>query len=130
MPIRFRCPNCERMLQIARRKAGTEVLCPRCTEEVMVPAAEDDEAEADLADGTGLMEEAITSEKQARAVVFDKPTFRDASLPESSLRVDDDIPEVPIDDGVRLSRGTVVLLGILTFGLISLAFATGLLMSR
>lgn len=133
MPIRFRCPNCERMLQIARRKAGTEVQCPRCSEEVMVPAddANEPEADVDLADGTGLMEEAIAAEKHGRGVVFDKPTFRDATLPTPSLNSDDDsIPVVPIDDGIHLSRGTVALLGLVSLGLIALAFATGLMLSR
>lgn len=38
MPIQFRCPACDRMLGIARRKAGTVVKCPRCNAEVRVPA--------------------------------------------------------------------------------------------
>lgn len=38
MPIQFRCPACDRMLGIARRKAGTVVKCPRCGAEVRVPA--------------------------------------------------------------------------------------------
>jgi DNA-directed RNA polymerase subunit RPC12/RpoP len=38
MPIQFRCPACNRMLGIARRKAGTEVKCPRCTAQIRVPA--------------------------------------------------------------------------------------------
>jgi len=134
MPIRFRCPNCERMLQIARRKAGTEVQCPRCAEEVMVPAADTREADADadLADGTGLIEEPPAMEKNGRAgaVVFDKPTFREATLPTPSLTADDGIPVVPIEDGVQLARGTVAMLGLLLLGLIALAFATGLMLSR
>ena len=32
MPIRFRCPHCERLLGIARRKAGTPIRCPQCGE--------------------------------------------------------------------------------------------------
>ena len=37
MPIRFRCPHCERLLGIARRKAGTPIRCPQCGEGVTVP---------------------------------------------------------------------------------------------
>lgn len=37
MPIQFRCPACDRLLGIARRKAGTVVACPRCGVEVRVP---------------------------------------------------------------------------------------------
>jgi hypothetical protein len=37
MPIQFRCPACDRMLGIARRKAGSVVKCPRCAADVQVP---------------------------------------------------------------------------------------------
>lgn len=38
MPIQFRCPSCDRMLGIAKRKAGSTVKCPRCATDVSVPA--------------------------------------------------------------------------------------------
>lgn len=44
MPIRFRCPHCAQLMGIARRKAGTNVPCPRCAKGVVVPA--DDEYDA------------------------------------------------------------------------------------
>ncbi len=37
MPIRFRCPHCNRLLGIATRKAGTEIACPQCGVPVSVP---------------------------------------------------------------------------------------------
>ncbi|MBN9523321.1 hypothetical protein J0H58_33215 [bacterium] len=37
MPIRFRCPHCNRLLGIATRKAGTEIACPQCGVSVSVP---------------------------------------------------------------------------------------------
>ena len=37
MPIRFRCSRCNRLLGIARRKAGTETTCPHCGATIMVP---------------------------------------------------------------------------------------------
>lgn len=37
MPIRFRCPHCEKLLGIARRKAGTPIQCPQCSKTVKVP---------------------------------------------------------------------------------------------
>jgi len=40
MPIRFRCPNCERLLGIARRKAGLEIHCPQCGAGMIVPQEE------------------------------------------------------------------------------------------
>jgi hypothetical protein len=41
MPIRFRCPYCNRLLGIARRKAGTETVCPQCGKTVTVPGPDD-----------------------------------------------------------------------------------------
>jgi DNA-directed RNA polymerase subunit RPC12/RpoP len=41
MPIRFRCPHCERLLGIARRKAGSQIHCPQCGESVLVPGEDD-----------------------------------------------------------------------------------------
>lgn len=37
MPVRFRCPHCNRLLGIARRKAGTQVNCPQCDQILTVP---------------------------------------------------------------------------------------------
>ncbi len=37
MPIRFRCGYCNRLLGIARRKAGSETTCPHCGYTVTVP---------------------------------------------------------------------------------------------
>jgi phage FluMu protein Com len=37
MPIRFRCGYCNRLLGIARRKAGTETTCPHCGYTLTVP---------------------------------------------------------------------------------------------
>jgi phage FluMu protein Com len=38
MPIRFRCSQCDRLLGIARRKAGTQIRCPQCGELTTVPS--------------------------------------------------------------------------------------------
>ena len=40
MPIRFRCPTCTGLMSIARRKANAVVTCPKCGEQVVVPATE------------------------------------------------------------------------------------------
>src|SRR5262245_22647675 len=39
MPIRFRCTACGGVLSIAKRKAGSNVLCPKCAVSVVVPGA-------------------------------------------------------------------------------------------
>lgn len=41
MPIRFRCPNCQQLLGISRRKAGLVVPCPTCQKEILVPSMDD-----------------------------------------------------------------------------------------
>ena len=41
MPIRFRCPHCERLLGIARRKSGSQIRCPQCGEGISVPHEDD-----------------------------------------------------------------------------------------
>lgn len=38
MPVRFRCPHCNRLLGIARRKAGSQIDCPQCGRPLTVPA--------------------------------------------------------------------------------------------
>ncbi len=40
MPIRFRCPHCQQLLGIARRKAGTKVECPTCRTTLLVPGTD------------------------------------------------------------------------------------------
>ena len=37
MPIQFRCPNCNQMLSISTKRAGSMIVCPACTEEALVP---------------------------------------------------------------------------------------------
>src|SRR5262245_56695396 len=45
MRIRSRCKSCHQLLGIARRKSGTQVNCPTCRCQVLVPA-QDEEAAA------------------------------------------------------------------------------------
>src|SRR5262245_53589362 len=40
MPIRFRCVYCDKLLGIARRKAGAVVNCPQCNQPLIVPTPE------------------------------------------------------------------------------------------
>ncbi|WP_197453316.1 ExbD/TolR family protein [Caulifigura coniformis] len=37
MPIQFRCTTCNQLLSISRKKAGVEILCPKCTTLTRVP---------------------------------------------------------------------------------------------
>jgi hypothetical protein len=37
LDVRFKCPACNGKLVVDAQAAGTEVTCPRCNEEVLVP---------------------------------------------------------------------------------------------
>jgi DNA-directed RNA polymerase subunit RPC12/RpoP len=50
MPIRFRCGYCNKLLGIARRKAGTETTCPHCGYTITVP---EDDGEVETGEGPG-----------------------------------------------------------------------------
>ena len=47
MPIQFRCPNCNQMLSISTKRAGSKIICPACTEEALVPTPGDPTAAFD-----------------------------------------------------------------------------------
>jgi hypothetical protein len=53
MPIRFRCPHCQQLMGIARRKAGQAVQCPTCKATVTVPAEDVPDAPAPAAAAGG-----------------------------------------------------------------------------
>lgn len=61
MPIRFRCVYCDRLLGIARRKAGAVVNCPHCSEKLIVPTPDPDETVASV----GEREEVGSEEQEA-----------------------------------------------------------------
>jgi phage FluMu protein Com len=63
MPIRFRCPQCDRLLGIARRKAGTQTECPQCGKMVTVPVQDD---RTELADLDELLNPAAAANGSAR----------------------------------------------------------------
>ena len=44
MPIRFRCVYCDKLLGIAKRKAGAVVNCPQCGQPLIVPTPEPEPA--------------------------------------------------------------------------------------
>ena len=56
MPIHFRCAHCEKLLGIARRKAGSIVNCPQCEQPLIVPTPEPGEVSS-----TGLQHGAYSS---------------------------------------------------------------------
>src|SRR5215218_9900814 len=39
MPIRYRCPNCHKLLRAGSRSAGKKIACPACGDQHRVPEA-------------------------------------------------------------------------------------------
>ena len=139
MPIRFRCPKCEGLLSIARRKAGTQIVCPKCHDEVLVPSADLDtaEPEIDLADEgtTAEVIEPLVGEEKSASALFEKPDFAQSLIQTKSTSSTApfhavEIPSVPIEDGIFITHKTAIILGLLSVVLLGLAFATGFLMGR
>lgn len=147
MPIKFRCPVCEGMLSIARRKAGMQVVCPKCGDEVTVPDADLAAGDSDASDETDV-EEVVTRVKAggngSAKKSAEPPLFERGDL-DKLLGTPDKLPPAPVipkpptsplvpdpaapaaEEGIFVSRGTLVVLGLLVVVLIALAFATGFL---
>ena len=144
MPIRFRCPDCETTLSIATRKAGTPIACPKCGEEVLVPAP-GSAPEIDLADEGNL---AAAPDLMARngsgtaAVVakmpplppvkFEKPDFGRAreTVETAVAGAIPDAVAVPVEEGLFLTRRTAVVLVAFAAAMVGLAFVTGYLVGQ
>src|SRR5688572_27746928 len=78
MPVRFRCVYCNKLLGIARRKAGAVVNCPQCNQPLIVPTPEP-EPTAAAASGTASL-------PKAPSKLFERDDFEailqgDATLP-------------------------------------------------
>ena len=139
MPIRFRCPDCETTLSIATRKAGAQIACPKCGEDVLVPAP-GSEPEIDLADEgnhagdpAGRDGSATAAAVVARVpppVKFEKPDFARPAVAAEPASVEVEAVTVPAEEGLFVSRKTAALLVTLAAALVGLAFATGYLVGR
>jgi hypothetical protein len=114
MPIRFRCPYCNQLLGIARRKAGTVVECPACHGHVAVPAVEP----------PPLPAPAISAEAPAEAAgPFDVELVAPPPLPAPNIAH-------PPPAGIVLSRPRLLLLTAGLLALLALTFVAGLLLGR
>lgn len=90
MPIRFRCVYCDKLLGIARRKAGAVVNCPHCSEKLIVPTP-------DAADNEGTEEAKGTADERALEntagpQLFERSDFDQLLQPEPTFRSGDDEP--------------------------------------
>ena len=85
MPIRFRCVYCDKLLGIARRKAGAVVDCPHCAEKLIVPTPDPDDigspGEDESARGSGddadyaERPKGSTEEKAVAGGLFERADF-------------------------------------------------------
>lgn len=91
MPIRFRCVYCDKLLGIARRKAGSVVNCPQCSEKLIVPTPEPgaDEGGGDEAKGT---EEERSLDATAGPQLFERSDFDHLLQHEPTFRSGEDEP--------------------------------------
>jgi len=133
MPIRFRCPTCDRQLSIARRKVGTQVHCPRCEGEITVPdvdLADLRTTEASVAVQAGSVGQRVNGRPATvrPAAVVVKPGDSGPLFEEALRPAPQQLPSSPpLEEGIAISRGAVVSLAVLMVVLLAMAFATGYL---
>lgn len=138
MPIHFRCTACNRMLSIARRKAGTQVGCPKCGRKVSVPVlsgmavASDPHAggkpieELPLFEQFNFEELLQTNSVRSRDSVESRPVRPAVATPEPEPEATADVLEV---DGLLISRKQLMAVGVGIGVLLTMAFALGYLLA-
>lgn len=93
MPIHFACPRCTKRLSIAIRKAGAEVLCPACSQRIIVPTPVSQTPLPGI-----LIHEGPPQSDGEEAVSPDKTTPSDIE-PDSPISLDEPVPpSVRIED--------------------------------
>lgn len=159
MPIRFRCVYCDKLLGIARRKAGAVVNCPQCGQPLIVPSPEPEPAAATAPPSLPAAPGKLFEHDNFEAILQGDVTLRahdapakrarpsrraePAPLPprpfavEQSLPAprDAELPEYtphpgPSAGGVVLSIGVLVVLILAALILIGGAFGAGILVGR
>jgi phage FluMu protein Com len=159
MPIRFRCVYCDKLLGIARRKAGSVVNCPQCKQPLIVPTPEPEpEPTAATAGPSGpppvpapLFERADFDELlQGGATIRasedsrrrKRSKSRPPQLPAKTHPVEQDLPALPPlpapqlqppmaqAAGIMLTTGKLILLIVVVLMLIVVAFGGGIVVGR
>ena len=159
MPIRFRCVYCDKLLGIARRKAGAVVNCPQCGQPLIVPTPEPEATAAasqpaspppgpgklfeqddfDVlleGDATYRTPERPPAPRRAKAPTPPVPVVN--PLPPRPLAVERSLPAAPASapvnpsrgGGLVLSGGMLVLALVAVLVLMGLAFGGGILVGR
>lgn len=125
MPIKFRCPTCIGLMSIARRKANAVVTCPKCGEQVVVPATEPVAIGSSnghaVAEDRPLFERPDFDSLLERVGVASPPTpVRPVEAPALPAAVDDDVITLSYPAAAGLAAGCV--------GLVLASFAAGYLL--
>ncbi len=137
MPITFRCTACDRMLSIARRKAGTQVGCPKCGKQILVPATAGVAVESnpvaaqqfeamplfERSDFEALLNPAVKSSEKPKPRHTPKP--QPTPLPVAVTDDDSGEADVLAVDGIIVTRTRMIIGGIIVTVLLALSFAVG-----
>lgn len=152
MPVKFRCAYCTQLMSIASRKIGAIVKCPKCRGEVMVP---DPGGVSKEEDGPELDEVAVEQEQPLPPVPPPKSSASAPARPKlasAPTKVDTPALTLPAEikpplpppvsfsspkaaapattNGVVVSPPILWILSALVFGMVFVAFVTGLLLGR
>jgi phage FluMu protein Com len=142
MPIRFRCWHCNQLLGIARRKAGTQVQCPTCRNQVTVPETDqpDDKVPAaapplfERDDFEAYLHEAAGASLPGRSVPPPPVPPPPAPLPAAAPGAfEPHIPppvSVPAEVGLIITPTRATVLTVVVIILLAVAFGAGLLVGR
>jgi DNA-directed RNA polymerase subunit RPC12/RpoP len=101
MPIRFRCVYCDKLLGIARRKAGAVVNCPHCSEKLIVPTPEapdegpNTEGPAPETPQKEVQQEPAFSPVNSGGQLFERSDFEALLQPEPTYRSNEPEEDVP-----------------------------------
>jgi hypothetical protein len=132
MPIRFRCAYCNQLMGIAKRKAGTVVRCPTCGGQVVVPHPNAEASPQALQKVGGVFEHTD----------FDKVLQEPSAAPRPANRGNGsgqypgvDVEPLPMPGTLAegsggLSAGKFLLITLVLFVLLGLAFLAGFLVGR
>lgn len=127
MPIQFRCSACQRMLSIARRKAGTRIGCPKCGISLIVPSRAGEPAQPatifERADFERQLDASLSTNAAKVSPVITSPVAEDVIASDGEDEFD--VWEV---DGVVIPRHWLILLAVVLPVLLGAFFALGFLL--
>ena len=138
MPIRFRCVYCDKLLGIAKRKAGAVVDCPQCKQPHIVPTPEPEPAaSASQSSKSSSTPAHRLFEKDDFAALLDDggETYRgtENELLPKDRKTKISAPEIhppPEPKGIVLTTGRLVILLTVVLVLVAGAFGGGYFLGK